>query len=132
MTVSTNPAKEWINTPGRRVWLHGVSVSLIAFLAFFFHVDWTSWAILIPAAIVAGFDMISALANSKSNVRTLFYGLVLTLQPIGLALAIGTEAQWAAGLQLLSAILGSALATVKTIPVPPVYGEDEYTETLTS
>ncbi len=114
--------REWVNTPGRRVWIHGVAVTFFGFMAFFFHADWDSWAVLVPAAIVAGFDMIQSMSNSTSKTRTLFYGFVLTLQPIGLALSLGTEEQWAAGLMLLSAIMGSALATVKTNP-PPVYGE---------
>lgn len=117
--------RNWINTPGRRVWIHGVVVALIGFLAFFFRQDWSSWAVLIPAAVVAGFDMIQSIANSTSKTRTLFYGFVLALQPIGLGFSLGTEEQWAAGLMLLSAILGSTVATVKTLPVPPVYGETE-------
>ena len=67
-----------------------------------------------PAAVVAVFDLLVALAHREvadwpGKVSAAVYALALAAQPIGVAVAFGTDAQWAIGLQLLSAILGGGL-----------------------
>lgn len=98
----------------RRAYVHTVSVALIGVLAAFTVIG-SSLVPLIPAAIVAVFDLLVALAHREvtdwqGRVSTAVYALALAAQPIGLALAFGTDAQWAVVIQLLAALLGGGLA----------------------
>ncbi len=52
-------------------------------------------------------------ADWPGKVSAAVYGVALAAQPIGVAVAFGTDAQWAIGLQLLSAILGGGLAAAR-------------------
>ena len=107
--------------PARRAYVHGVIVPLIAFLAILGYVGDT-FVPLIPAAVLGVFDLVTALVhrdttNPAGKVAAAVYALALALQPIGLALAIGTDAQWTQGVALLAAILGGSLAGSRA-PMP--------------
>lgn len=98
----------------RRAYVHTAAVAIVTVL--------TAWALigdvyapLIPAAVLAFFDLAVALAhrtvlNWKGKAAAAFYALCLALQPIGLALSWGTVDQWTAGLAVVSALLGGGLA----------------------
>ncbi|UAK38465.1 hypothetical protein K8O93_01270 [Gordonia bronchialis] len=105
----------------RRAYVHTVSVAIVTLL--------TAWALvgdvyapLIPAAVLAFFDLAVALAHRdtldwKGKAAAAFYALCLALQPIGLALSFGTDAQWGAALTVVSAVLGGSLAAGRA-PTP--------------
>ncbi|QWS68147.1 membrane protein [Gordonia phage VanLee] len=98
----------------RRAYVHSVAVAVVTLLG--------AWALigdaflpLIPAAVVAGFDLLIALAHRelvdwKGKAAAAFYAVCLAAQPIGLALSWGSTAQWTAGLAVVAALLGSGLA----------------------
>lgn len=94
--------------PARRAYVHSVSVAIVAVLATV-TVAGGSWLPLIPAVVVAVFDLAVAVQHS-SGVAKAVYALALTAQPVGLAVQIGTDQQWGAALALLAAILGGGLA----------------------
>ena len=101
--------------PARRAYVHFVSIAVVAVLATI-TVAGSSWLPLIPAAVVAAFDLAVAVKNS-SGVAQAVYGLALVAQPIGLAVQFGTDQQWGAALALLAAILGGGLAAGRA-PMP--------------
>ncbi|UYL87856.1 holin [Gordonia phage Malisha] len=117
--------RAWFDTPNRRAYVHAVVLAVFGVITVSTKVD-PSLGVLIAAAAVAVFDLVLALLHSSAKWRTLLYGVVIALQPIGVAVAIGTSEQWASGLVLLSAILGVGLAAAKT-PVPAEYGTSEST-----
>ncbi len=108
--------RAWFDAPGRRAYVHYLVLALFGVIAVFSKID-PSLGVLVAAAVVAVFDLVLALLHSSAKWRTLLYGVVIAVQPIGLGFAIGTSEQWAAALVLLSAILGVGLAAAKT-PVP--------------
>lgn len=103
--------------PARRAYVHTLAVAVVGVLSAVTVIS-GSLAPLIPAAVLGVFDLLVALAHREvddwaGKVSAAVYGLALAAQPIGLAVAFGTDAQWAVALQLLSAILGGGLAAAR-------------------
>lgn len=103
--------------PARRAYIHTLTVAVVGLLSAVTVIS-GSLAPLIPAAVLAVFDLLVALAHREvddwaGKVSAAVYGLALAAQPIGLVLSFGTDAQWAVALQLLSAILGGGLAAAR-------------------
>lgn len=103
--------------PARRAYVHTVTVALVGVLSAVTVIS-GSLAPLIPAAVLAVFDLLVALAHREvddwpGKVSAAVYALALAAQPIGVAFAFGSDAQWAIALQLLSAILGGGLAAAR-------------------
>lgn len=103
--------------PARRAYIHTLAVAAVGVLSLVTVIS-GSLVPLIPAAVVAVFDLLVALAHREvadwpGKVSAAVYALALAAQPIGVAVAFGTDAQWAIGLQLLSAILGGGLAAAR-------------------
>ncbi|MFT4125066.1 MAG: hypothetical protein QM662_02395 [Gordonia sp. (in: high G+C Gram-positive bacteria)] len=102
-------------SPARRQWLHVVTVSLLALIGVLVpSFDNGAWGALVAGAVLAVFDLGTAILHSKSGVRTAVYALLLAVQPIALGLHLGTGDQWAAALQVITAVFGGALAAAKT------------------
>lgn len=114
-----NTIKSWLDTPGRRAYIHALVLAVFGIVTVSTGAD-PELGVLVAAAAVAVFDLALAIVHSSARWRTLAYGVAIALQPIGVAFTIGTEAQWSAGLVLVSAILGVGLAAAKT-PVPAEY-----------
>ena len=103
--------------PARRAYVHTLTIAVVGVLSMVTVIS-GSLVPLIPAAVVAVFDLLVALAHREvadwpGKVSAAVYGVALAAQPIGVAVAFGTDAQWAIGLQLLSAILGGGLAAAR-------------------
>ena len=107
-------------TPTRRGWLHTVIVTALAVVAVFFtNYDNALWGPLIAAAVLSVFDLAVSIAHVDRSqlpgrIRTGVYGIILAVQPIALVLHWGTDTQWTAVLQLVTAVFGGALAAAKT------------------
>lgn len=118
-----NSVKIWVNTPGRRVWLHGVVLAAYALIALFWHTDATLGPI-IALAVISVFDLLVSILNATNKWRVRLYGVLIAFQAI-VTVAFGvTDEQWGAILVLAGALLGTVTAVGNTVPVPPVYGDE--------
>ena len=100
--------------PARRAYVHFLVTSVVGALAVW-GVLGDTLVPLIPGAVLAAFDLAVAFrfrttTDGKGKLSAAVYALALACQPVGLALAFGTDAQWGAALTVLSAVLGGSLA----------------------
>lgn len=115
--------KTWLNTPGRRVWLHGIALAAFALIGLFWHVD-ASLGPIIALAVISIFDLLVSIVNSTAAWRTRLYGVLIAFQAIATVTFGITDQQWGVILVFVGALLGTVTAVGNTVPVPPVYGED--------